>query len=149
MCRSALKSLLLSIVLLTLMATCACGTEQETQGAALDIPEATEEKMDPSIERDVQMITDALLLSEYEKPNVIKGVETLRAYGVGSFVSLRILDEEELNDYERAGKFYCVAVITDELGVTYRVGFIENGLVDAVYPPEGLGTFFIYSREFT
>jgi len=100
--------------------------------------------MDPSIEHDVQMIMDALSLSKDKKSNVARGVEVLRNNDVGPFVSLKVLGDKDLIEYERAGKYCYMIEVTDSSGTKYRLGLAESGLIIALYPPDGQGMGFKY-----
>ena len=141
-----LIAFLLLAVALTLL-VCGCKGAGDTQNVVADTSDSEEAVMDPSIEHDAQMIIDTLSLPEYYEDNAVKSVKTLRGFGVESISSIRIIDDADQTDYERAGHYTFVVEIIDDSGTCYHVGFNNSGLAIAFYPPDGLGTGIVYNQE--
>ena len=147
MCRKNLRLLVCAPMIAFLLFTGACTSGQDVQDANGDIPENTEVEMDPSIVHDAQMIIDAFSLPEYYEENAVWSVGVLRNHEVGPFASLRVIDEVDLYDHERAGHFDYMTEIIDDSGACYRVGFNKSGWVVLFYPPDGLGTVIYHNFE--
>ena len=92
--------------------------------------------MDPSIERDAQMILDALSLSENYRDNAIRSVKALRNLGVGTFVSLSVIDDDLVDVHKNARLDFLVDLV-DDSGTSYFVYFNERCTIFTFIPPDG------------
>ena len=145
MCHKNLR-LFFVLLLIVLLSTGGCVQDQNMQNGSSSATESEEVEMDPSIERDAQMIVETLSLPEYYEENALWSVRSLRDLGVGSFVSLRIVDDANLNVHESDRMDYLVEIV-DDSGTTYYVDFNDDCLVFVFFPPDGSREKIIYNQE--
>ena len=110
----------------------ACTTE--LSGHTSSIPK--EAKMDLQTKHEVQMLIDAFPDGvEYFEKTVVYSVEAMRENRIESFVSVKIVPDEEISDRNRRIGIDFMLDITDDTGVCYRAGFSRNGLIVMIYIP--------------
>ena len=115
---------------------------QSAQSVSSNEEEDTEVEMDPSIERDAQMIMDTLSFPEENRENAVRLANYLRHSGVGPFTSLRIADYAELDIHEGARLSYLLEIV-DSAGIIYHVTLNNNCTTYAFFPPDGPGEMVI------
>lgn len=127
------KPLLLITFLALLLLGGACAAELP-DSETINTEEAV---MDSQTEREVQMLMDALPEGEYHHIFVVHSVNTLRLNGVGAFVALERVSDEEISEIEKRILIAIKLDIVDDTGTRYRVGFTEHGLAIKLYfPPD-------------
>jgi len=141
MFRNKIKCLLIFLLTVLLFAG-GCVQHQSTQNVPSNEEEATEVEMDPSIERDAQMIMDTLSFPEEYKKNVVRLVNSLRHRGVEPFASLGIADYADLDIHE-ANRLSYLIEIEDSAGIIYHVTINNNGATYAFFPPDGSGVMVL------
>ena len=101
----------------------------------IDTIETEEAVMDPQTEREVQMLIDAFPEGEYNNETFVFSLKSLRNNGVGDFVSVERVSDEEISEKERKFLIEIKLEIVDDTGTRYRVGFTKEGLATDLYHP--------------
>ncbi len=141
--RRNLRLILCIPLMIALLLTCACTTEQAA-------PERTEEEViDPSIERDAQILIDTLTQIDYEEKRAIQAISRLRELGVGQIVTFEIIEDEELSSFDETVGVVVHAYLTDDTGTRYRIGFTRYGTPLRVILPDGSEIVLTYDRGYT
>jgi len=128
MSRKSLKIVLGCSLIAAQLLAGACSANPSEQNSPSNTVEALEAKMDPILERDVQMLLDAYPSGDYNRQNVVYAVKSLRDKGLGPFVSIEKIPDEDIPNFDRIVYVTFMLKITDETNSCYRVGFSQNGL---------------------
>ena len=102
----------------------ACTTEQH-EPDTIETEEA-EVYIDPDPE--VQMLREAFPDDFYYSEHILFSKNTLRANGIGPFVSIERVPDEEISDADKRIGVAFLLDITDDTGECFRVGFSRGGV---------------------